>query len=176
MSRDGRDGVIMIEDARMVFRNFAGKEGMYNREGDRNFCVLLDEDFAKTLDDDGWNVKALKSREEGDPDQPYLQVSVGFKVRPPRMVLIGNISGRRTELDEGACEIMDWVDIHMVDLTIRPYNWEVNGKRGIKAYLQTIFITIEEDPVELKYEIEAPSRLALESKPNYDLEGEVIQN
>ena len=147
------DGVIMIEDAKVVFRNFAGKEGMYNREGDRNFCVLLDEEIAKQLDADGWNVKALRAREEGDPEQPYLQVSVGFKVRPPRMVMIGAISGRRTELDEETCEVLDWVDIRTVDLTIRPYAWEVNGKGGIKAYLQTIFVTIEEDPVELKYEL-----------------------
>lgn len=144
-------GTLVMEDARLIFRNFAGKEGKYNREGDRNFCVLLDEDLAKQMDADGWNIKALRAREEGDPEQPYLQVSVGFKGRPPRMVMIGSVSGRRTEVDEDSCEVFDWVDIHTVDLIVRPYHWSVQGKVGIKAYLKTIFVVIEEDPLELKY-------------------------
>jgi hypothetical protein len=142
---------VLIEDAKVVFRNFEGKEGPYNRAGDRNFCILLDEPLAGELADDGWNVKGLRSREEGEPDQPYIQVSVGFKVRPPKMVLIGNISRNRTELDEDMCSMIDWVDIEKVDVIFRPYEWHVNQKSGIKAYLQTIFVTICEDYLELKY-------------------------
>jgi hypothetical protein len=147
----GRLPELVLENAKIIFVNFKGREGMYNREGDRNFCVLLDEEIAKQLDRDGWNVKALRAREEGDPDQPYLQVSVGFKAFPPRMVLIGEKSRRRTELDEESCEIIDHVDRVNVDLVIRPYRWEVNGRGGIKAYLKTIYVTIAEDPLDLKY-------------------------
>jgi len=143
------DGNILMEDARIIFRNFAGKEGKYNREGDRNFCVLLDPDLAEALDRDGWNVKALRGREEGDPDQPYLQVSVGFKNRPPKVVMV--TSRGRTTLGEDEIELLDWVDIRTVDLIIRPYNWDVSGKTGIKAYLKSIFITIDEDELDLKY-------------------------
>lgn len=145
------DGIITIEDARIIFLNFAGKETKYNREGNRNFCVLLDDHLAKQLDEDGWNVKALRSREEGDPDQPYLEVAVGFKIRPPRLVLIGETTRRRTELDEETCEVLDDVDMAMVDLSIHPYKWEVNGKTGIKAYLKALFVTIQEDFLDLKY-------------------------
>lgn len=147
MPRD--DKTLIMEDARIVFRNFAGKEGKYNREGDRNFCILLDENLAEQMDQDGWNVRALKAREEGDPDQPYLQVSVGFKGRPPNIVLV--TSRGRTSLSEDECEILDWADIQMVDLSVRPYEWEVNGKSGIKAYLNSIFVTIHEDALDLKY-------------------------
>lgn len=143
---------VVMEDVRLIFMNFEGKEGPYNRKGDKSFCVLLEEPVAQKMAEDGWNVKALRSREEGDPPQPYIQVAVGFKIRPPRMVMIGGISGRRTELDEESCEVLDWVDIITADLILRPYNWEVNGKMGIKAYLQTIFLTIEEDPLVLKYD------------------------
>jgi hypothetical protein len=48
-------------------------------------------------------------------------------------------------------ELLDIVEIHHTDLIIRPYNWEVSGKTGKKAYLKSLFITIVEDPLELKY-------------------------
>lgn len=143
------EGNLLVEGARIIFRNFTGKEGKYNREGDRNFCLLLDEQTAAMLDADGWNVKALRGREEGDPDQPYLQVSVGYKNRPPKVVLI--TSKGRTTLSEEEIELLDWVDIKNVDLIVRPYSWEVSEKRGIKAYLKSIFVTMDEDELDLKY-------------------------
>jgi hypothetical protein len=84
-----------------------------------------------------------------------LPVSVNFKGRPPRIVLI--TSRGRTNIDEHGVEMLDWVDIINVDLIVRPYEWTVNGKSGIKAYLQSIYITIEEDPLELKYSELDPS-------------------
>lgn len=143
------DNTVVMEGVRIIFRNFAGKEGQYNRAGDRNFSVLLDEKTAASMSRDGWNVKVLKAREEGDEDQAYLQVAVNFKGRPPRVVMI--TSRGRTNLDEDQVEILDWADIRNVDLIVRPYEWVVNGKSGVKAYLQSIYVTIEEDALELKY-------------------------
>lgn len=146
------DGTITMEGVRIVFRNFAGKEGQYNREGDRNFAVILPDDLAKTLIEDGWNVKQMKTREDDAPgeDPPYyLQVSVNFKGRPPRITMI--TSRGRTNLTEDECEMLDWADIQNVDMIVRPYEWTVNGKSGIKAYLKSIFVTIQEDELELKY-------------------------
>ena len=146
------DNNVMMEGVRIIFRNFAGKEGQYNREGDRNFAVLLDETVATAMAEDGWNIKWLKPREDDEDDatpQAYLPVSVNFKGRPPRIVLV--TSRGRTNLDESTVETLDWVDIVNVDLIVRPYEWTVNGKSGIKAYLQSIYVTIDEDPLELKY-------------------------
>jgi hypothetical protein len=146
-----KDNTVLMEGVRIIFRNFAGKEGQYNREGDRNFAVLLDDKVAHEMGEDGWNVKWLQPRstEEGDTPQAYLPVSVNFKGRPPRIVLI--TSRGRTNIDEHGIEMLDWVDIINVDLIVRPYEWTVNGKSGIKAYLQSIYLTIEEDPLEVKY-------------------------
>jgi hypothetical protein len=140
-----------MEGVRIVFRNFAGKEGQYNREGDRNFAVLLDDTIANQMAEDGWNIKWLRPREEDEDESPqaYLQVSVSYKGRPPRVVLI--TSRGRTNLDEHSIEMLDWADIQNVDLIVRPYEWTVNQKSGIKAYLQSIYVTIEEDPLERKY-------------------------
>jgi hypothetical protein len=141
----------MIEDARIIFRNFAGKEGQYNREGDRNFAVVLTEDVAHQMLADGWNVRYLEAREEGDADTPYISVAVNFNNRPPRVVLL--TSTTRTQLDEASVEVLDWADIQTADLIARGYDWNVNGKSGTKAYLQSLFVTIEEDALERKYAI-----------------------
>jgi len=139
----------MIEDARLIFRNFSGKEGQYNREGDRNFAVVLPEDVAEQMLLDGWNVRYLEAREEGDAPTPYISVAVNFSNRPPRVVLL--TATTRTQLDEKSVEVLDWSDIRTADLIARGYDWEVNGKSGTKAYLQSLFVTIEEDALERKY-------------------------
>lgn len=147
------ENTVLMEGVRIIFRNFAGKEGQYNREGDRNFAVLLDDHTAEAMTTDGWNVKWLKPREDAEEDEPpqaYLPVSVNFsKGRPPRVVMI--TSRGRTNLDENVVELLDWADITNVDMIIRPYEWTVSGKSGVKAYLQSIYVTIEEDELEKKY-------------------------
>ena len=143
-----------VEDARLVFRNFSGKEGQYNREGDRNFAVILDQETAQLMLADGWNVKFLASREDEEPDTPYIQVSVNFKHKPPRVVMI--TSSGRTQLDENSVDVLDWAEIRVADLIARGYDWTVNGKSGTKAYLQSLFVTIEEDELERKYAANDP--------------------
>ena len=172
-----------MEDARIIFRNFAGKEGQYNREGDRNFCLLLDTGTADQMAQDGWNVKTLRAREEGDEPQPYIQVSVSYRNQPPTVVMV--TSRGRTIVPEDMIEVLDWVDIANVDLIINPYQWAVNGKTGIKAYLKSIYITIEEDALERKYAdvpeigyqrgIEGQKPLAITDESNV-IEGEVVED
>ncbi len=141
----------MVEGAPIIFRNFAGKESQYNRPGDRNFAVILEHELAAQMAEDGWNVRFLEAREDGDEDTPYISVAVSYKNRPPRVVLL--TSTTRTQLDENSVEVLDWADIENADLIARAYNWEVNGKTGTKAYLQSLFVTITEDALEQKYRI-----------------------
>ena len=162
------DPTVVIENARLVFRNFAGKEGQYNREGDRNFAVLLDDDIATQMAKDGWNIKWLKAREEGDSEQAYLSIAVNFRGRPPTIVMI--TSNGRNKLSEDDIEVLDWVDIENADLIVNPYEWVVNGKSGVKAYLQSLYITIREDVLARKYADieELPARAGrIDEGPDY---------
>lgn len=139
----------MVENAPIIFRNFSGKEGQYNREGDRNFAVILDPELAERMINDGWNVRFLAPRDEGDTETAYIQIAVNFNNRPPRVVML--TSSGRTNLDESSVDVLDWAEIQNADLIARGYEWNVNGKSGVKAYLQSLFITIEEDALERKY-------------------------
>lgn len=140
---------INIENARIGFRNFAGKEGRYNAKGIRNFCVFLDDEIAIDLEREGWNVKWLEPRDDSDGRQAYLSVAVRFSNIPPKIFLV--TSKGKTRLDEERVMVLDYAEIVNIDLTINPSNWEVSGKTGIKAYLKVMYITIAEDTFESKY-------------------------
>lgn len=148
----GRDQNVTVRDARIIFKNFSGAEGMYNRAGDRNFAVVLDEDIAERLLKDNWNVKRLKPRDDDEQGSPYLGVAVSYKGRPPTAVLIS--SAGRTVLDEDSISILDRVDIEHVDLVFAPYDWKMpNGSTGRKAYLQSIYVTMYEDELAREYNV-----------------------
>lgn len=151
MADNDRIPEITLEDCRVVFRNFEGRETDYNREGDRNFHILLSDAEAESMLKDGWNVKYLKVREEGETPQAHIEVSVSYKGRPPEIYMIGEQTRKRTHMTEDMVEILDWADIVMTDVILNPYLWEVNGRSGVKAYLKKMFVTIREDPLELKY-------------------------
>lgn len=140
-------GVVQIDDARIIYRNFAGAPSKFNREGDRNFAVVIDDqDIAEALTEKGWNVKIKPPREEGDEPFMFLPVKVKFNDRGPRVYLQNSLGGRnRVTLDEDTVGILDNVDIINVDLDIRPYDWDVQGKTGRTAYLQSICVTQEVD-------------------------------
>lgn len=140
---------IIIENARIGFRNFSGKEGKYNPAGRRNFCVFLDSKIAEELIGDGWNIRYLEPRDPDDDKQAYLQVTVNFSNIPPKIIVI--TSKNKTTLEESTVNMLDWAEIENVDLIIRPYNWDVNGKSGVKAYIKSMYVTLVEDEFEKKY-------------------------
>ena len=143
-------GILQIDDARIVYRNFTGVGSKYNREGDRNFAVVIpNEDLANQLTDDGWNVRIKPPRVDGDDPFMYLPVKVKFSDRGPVVYLR---SGRSmNKLDEESIGLIDNIDILSVDMDIRPYDWEVNGKTGRTAYLQSMCVIQRVDRFAEKY-------------------------
>ena len=136
--------ILQIDDARIIYRNFAGRGDKYNREGDRNFAVVIpDEEMADELTNLGWNVKIKPPREDGDTPFMFLPVKVKFNDRGPNVYLkTGNVQNK---LDEESVGLLDNIDIISIDLDIRPFDWDVNGKQGRTAYLQSIRVIQDVD-------------------------------
>lgn len=144
-----------MENARLIFRNFEGREEKYNRKGDRNFGLIIeDAEVAEQLLEDGWNIKELTPKNNDNYDDTpeviyWLPVTVRFDNVPPKVMLVTR--RKKTRLNEDNINTIDYANIAKVDLTVTPYDWEVNGKSGTKAYLQTMYVTINEDEFADKY-------------------------
>jgi len=168
---------ILLEGVKIPIhmRNFAGKKGDYNPAGRRNFCVFLDilvpvdanyrggqgvvtapaigpgffTMVAYLMEDDGWNVKWLEPKEEGVDRIPYLPVEVRYENIPPKVVIISKRG--KTLLAESDLHILDFAEIATADVLVNPYQWDVHGKSGVKAYAKSLYVTIAEDELESKY-------------------------
>lgn len=143
-------GILQIDDARITYKNFKGEGTKFNREGDRNFALIIPErEMADALIQEGWNVRIKDPRDPDDDPFMFLPVKVKFNDRGPNAYLVtGN---RMNRLDEESIACLDDVDIIGVDLDIRPYDWEVNGKTGRTAYLQSIRVTQRIDRFAAQY-------------------------
>lgn len=146
--------ILQINDARIIYKNLRGEGSKFNREGDRNFAVAIpNQELADELIDRGWNVK-IKERIDEEPFR-YLPVKVKFNDRGPHVYLVSGNAHR--ELSEDMVSIVDEIDIRQVNLDVRPYDWEVNGKTGRTAYLQSMEVIQEIDRFTARYaEEESP--------------------
>lgn len=145
---------IVLENATLLggqFRNFSGRGGPYNREGDRNFAVQIEPELAQTLTEEGWNVHSWESPNDADEDPVFfLKVAVSFANVPPKVVVITG-QGKKPLSEDTIGVVLDNAIFENVDLVISPYNWEVNGKTGVKAYLRSMYATVVEDELAAKY-------------------------
>lgn len=143
---------IYFENAEITFKNFSGRPTKYQRqEGFRTFSVVVDDpDMAQHLSEDGWNVRILRPRNEGDAPNHVLDVSINFNFwKKPEIYMI--CDGHKTKLDEEDLDILDGADIITSDIVVRPRLWDDNGTTRIKAYLQELYVTIQQSRFAAKY-------------------------
>lgn len=144
------DGTISFDHVRIVYRNFEGREGPYNRKDDRNFSIVIpSEDIKNALVNDtnrygvGWNVKVKPSREEGDA--PFMTLPVKIKINRygPNVYLE---TGRHTrKLDPENIGLIDRISIKDAFVDIRPYDQEIAGRAYRSAYLYSIKVVQDID-------------------------------
>lgn len=136
---------LMIEDAKLLFTNFAGSPTRYNSEGGkREFSVALPLNLVEDLEKDGWNVKYRKNADgEFDPERPYLGVKVSYKFRAPAIWLIAG--GRKQLMTEDTVGTLDNITIKTADVVIHPSVYDVRGQQGISAYVKELYVVMDDE-------------------------------
>lgn len=136
---------LMIEDAKILFTNFAGSPTRYNSEGGkREISVALPLNLVEDLEKDGWNVKYRKNADgEFDPERPYLGAKVSYKFRAPAIWLI--TGGRKQLMTEGTVGTLDNITIKTADVVIHPSVYDVRGQQGISAYVKELYVVMDDE-------------------------------
>ena len=132
--------------ARIIWKNFTGRGDRFNREGDRNFhLVIPDQESCDILMNDkneygdGWNVKIKPPREDGDAPFMHMLVKVKFNGRGPNVYLDRGPNREPLVLTEDTIACLDDMDIMSADMDIRPYDDQLpNGNTFRTAYLSAM--------------------------------------
>lgn len=162
MLRRDKDGNLLFEDFQIIFKNFSGREGTYNTEGERSFSVLIDDPtIAQMLSDEGWNIRILKPRDDQEEPNHSLQIKVtqrkrdgrGFTKLPPIHL---HSDGNEVVLNENTVGELDYANIKSTYFSVRGYQYEP-GK--ISAWLNLMHVELEEDPFASRYKHSEPEDL-----------------
>ena len=141
---------INIEGANIIWKNFSGERDKFN-PGKRGFSVVIDDAvMADELKQEGWNVKERPLQEGADPSEQEWTLPVKLNMNRYTQVwlIVGN---HKTLLNEDTVAQLDVVDIVNCDISIRPYEWEMSGRTGITAYVDSMYVTIRENKFAEKY-------------------------
>lgn len=153
--------LLSIEEVEFVYKtNFAGEaRPPYDDEGDRYFNAKVDPAIADALERDGWKVKWTKpGQNHPNPEEhvaePYIVVAIGFKFRPPTIVLIRKDAQgkeRPTFLTEKTVGMLDSAEFDNVDIVVRARYWEGPAGSGYKAWLAEFYGTVQMTDLGAKY-------------------------
>src|SRR5699024_11657017 len=106
------------------------------------------------MQQDGWNGKRLKARKDDELGTAYVSVAINYSNRPPMIYLVTRRMGKDIKIlmPEDQLDALDWIDIAYADLTLNPFEWEVYGTSGAKAYLKSLIVTQEVDELLATYD------------------------
>ena len=146
---------IEIEDGQIIFRNFSGKVSENNPKGIRTVTFVIPEEIKDKLISDGWNVRLYIPKNDPEALPIYiLEATVCYRNKAgepqdPHVFIVK--SDGLMHVTEDIAFTLDSYDILKVDAVLRPFYWEMNGRRGIRPYVNKMYITINEDRFDKKY-------------------------
>ena len=144
--------VILLDDVKVMWPNFAGEGGQYNAEGKRNFVVFLTPEMAEDFGRQGYNIKYLKPRDEDEgPPQAFVKINVNFESRNPPEIFLVNSKGKR-QVTKHEAMILDWATYRRTDMVVTRYQrqWP-DGRTTVTMYLQTFYGFLQEDELRERY-------------------------
>ena len=150
---NGRIKIEDIDGKDMMFRNFRGEPGPKNRQGDRNFTIVLhDEEMAQQLANRHWYVKAVPPRREGDELTFRIDVKLGYKIDRLKPKIVIHSKQGAVSIDEDMVYKLDGYRFERYHVVLNPHYWiNDNGEDQIKAYLLEFHGDLVEDYFADKY-------------------------
>lgn len=149
-----------LSNSNIIFRNFSGRAGTYNKEGEQKFTLVINSpEDAQRIASYGWNVKIRPPRNDGDEPFCTLEVRIRWDIPRfrPKAVKMFTRNGS-VRIDETSIKNFDNVEFETVDLVLRPHLWSrPGGQSGISAQLVEMYARIQEGVLESKWaEEESP--------------------
>ena len=87
---------LLLENVALIFRNFSGKPDRFHLNGcTPNFSILLEQDVAAKLIDEGWRIKQLPSRDLDEAPKYIMKVNIRMDSYNPPMILMVSELGKR---------------------------------------------------------------------------------
>lgn len=145
---------INITDGKIAYSNFSGRPTNWNPDGGvRNVTFVIPDEVAQAIKDDGWNIREQVIDDEGNI-RYLLEAKITFRTRTgqprdPKIFIVRNDS--LVHITEETVATLDRADILSVDAVLGPSYWEWGGRKGIAAYVNSMYLTIKENPIDEKY-------------------------
>jgi len=136
-----------LRDFPITFKNFSGRETRYNRAGNRNFALVLDDETADELLAQGWNIHVKEYADGGRRNT--LPVSIGYSEKYQPIVVMVTPKGeyfKKTNLTEETVGELDAARVVRARVILNGRTWtNAQGNSGIKAWLDNGYFVIEKD-------------------------------
>lgn len=156
---------LKLEGVKLTWLDFKG-QGKYNKTHAREFHVILDREMAEELEAQGYNIRWPKPFEtdeelpEGFEDRrlPTMKVTLSRTPNVSRLVRIYTVEeGYKYRVDTRNNNELDDLDdlgpdILYADIVINPYHWEIDGRKGISAYVASLYLILATDEFSHKYQ------------------------
>ncbi len=150
---------VRFDDADIIFKHFGGEKDNFHTEGQRDFCIKIDEEEAHYLMDKGLNVKPLTSRDPDEPPMFYVKVKLKYGVRDDGtewgpIINVYTDKVKRVFKEKDVTKL-DRARILDADVVTHIYRRQNNGKPTATLTLDILHAVIKErtydDPYANKY-------------------------
>ena len=150
---------VRFDDADIIFKHFGGEKDNFHTEGQRDFCIKIDEEEAHYVMDKGLNVKPLTSRDPDEPPMFYVKVKLKYGVRDDGtewgpIINVYTDKVKRVFKEKDVTKL-DRARILDADVVTHIYRRQNNGKPTATLTLDILHAVIKErtydDPYANKY-------------------------
>jgi hypothetical protein len=142
---------IILENGMIAYRNFSGRPTEYKPEGGiRTVTFVIPDEWADDLRNDGWKIRYEEKKERFLLEATVLYRTKDGRPKDPKVFIVRD-DNKLIHMTEETVGELDSADIVSVDAVIGPSRYNFGGKTGIKAYVNSLYIKIRENPIERKY-------------------------